>query len=126
MNAPFLFGFSALLHFYVGARLVQELPAPASWLLAAWLVVSTLLMPMGMAARRFLHGALAERVAIAGLLAMGLFSSLLVGTFLRDVVLIGFGLVHAAVPAWFSFSQLERVSAQAVPVLALAVTAIGF
>src|SRR5207253_1223956 len=80
----------------------------------------------GMAARRFLSGELAERVAVAGLVAMGLFSSLLVGTFLRDLLLIAFGIVHTAVPAWFSFSRLERVSAQAVPLIALVVTAVGF
>jgi predicted MPP superfamily phosphohydrolase len=126
MSLTFMFGISALLHFYVGARLVHELPSPASWLLAAWLVVSAFLMPMGMAARRFFRDSLAERVGIAGLLAMGLFSSLLVGTFLRDVVLIVFGVVHTIVPPSFNFSSLERISAEAVPVAALLATAIGF
>lgn len=126
MSATFVFGLSALLHFYVGARLVHELPAPASWLLAAWLVVSSVLMPMGMAARRFMRGELAERVSIAGLIAMGFFSSLLVGTFLRDLLLIAFGIAHTVVPAWFSFSSLERISAEIVPIAALVATVIGF
>ena len=126
MSLAFVLGLSALLHLYIGARLVPELPGAASWAFTAWLLVSTFLMPMGMAARRFLRGSAAERVSVAGLLAMGLFSSLLVGTFLRDLLLIAFGIAHTFVPAWFSFPALERVSAEIVPAAALLVTVIGF
>jgi predicted MPP superfamily phosphohydrolase/uncharacterized membrane protein len=125
MSAIFLFGVSAALHFYVGARIVAELAAPWSALLATWLAVSTLLMPMGMLAWRFLRGPWAERVAVAGLFAMGLFSSLLVATFLRDVVLIVLGIVHVQWPQLYSYERLERVSAALVPSMALAVTLIG-
>src|SRR4051812_18004043 len=110
MNARFLIVVSAALHLYVAVRLVPSLPAPWGLLLAVVMAISAVLMPMGMLAWRFFRGPNAERVAIAGLIAMGLFSSMLVGTFLRDVLLIAFGIAHAAVPAWFMFSRLESAS----------------
>jgi predicted MPP superfamily phosphohydrolase len=56
----------------------------------------------------------------AGLLAMGFFSSLLVLTFLRDVVLLVLEIAGAGGPAF------THDSAVAVPLMALAITAIGF
>jgi predicted MPP superfamily phosphohydrolase len=56
---------------------------------------------------------------------MGLFSSLLVGTALRDVLLIAVGVAAAMTPLAFAFSRIETVSAVAVPLAALAVTALG-
>ncbi|HUR89373.1 MAG TPA: metallophosphoesterase [Ramlibacter sp.] len=125
MSPLFLYGLSAVLHCYVGARLVPDLATPWGVALALLLAASALLMPMGMLAWRFIRGAWAERVAIAGLFAMGLFSSLLVATFLRDVVLIALGVVHTMTPLLFSYERLASVSAGVVPVAAIAVTAIG-
>jgi uncharacterized protein len=125
MSATFLFGISAVLHFYVAARLVPELHAPWNGALVAFLAVSAGLMPMGMLAWRFLRGAWAERVAVAGLFAMGLFSSLLVGTFLRDLVLLVLDAVHIQWPSLFSYASLEHSSAQIVLVAAAAVTLAG-
>ena len=101
------------------------LAAPWDIALAVWLVVSAVLMPLGMFGRRSGHGTWGERVAVAGLFAMGLFSSLLVATFLRDVMLIAIGLVATFAPVMFAFSRIESVSAEVVPLLALAVTLIG-
>jgi len=56
----------------------------------------------------------------AGLLAMGFFSSLLVLTFVRDVLLLVLTLAGAGSPG------IVFDSAVAVPLLALAVTAVGF
>ncbi|HEY8050305.1 MAG TPA: metallophosphoesterase [Ramlibacter sp.] len=125
MSAAFMFGVSALLHFYVGARLATALPAPWHWIVVAWLAIEALLVPMGMLAWRYLRGIRAERVAVAGLFAMGFFSSLLVGTFLRDVLLIGIGLVSTFTPMVFAFSHIERVTAVAVPCIAFAITVVG-
>ena len=125
MSAPFLFGASALLHFYIAARLVPALPAPWNALAAAWLVLEALLVPMGMLAWRYIRGIRAERVAVAGLFAMGLFSSLLVATFLRDVLLIVLGIAATGTTLPFAFPRLEAVSAVAVPLAAAVVTAIG-
>src|SRR3569623_1238932 len=120
-----LFALSAALHFYIGARLVPALAAPWDIVLAAWLVASALLMPMALFARRSMHGRWAERAAVAGLFAMGLFSSLLVATFLRDLLLVLVGLATAVTPLLAPFSAIERLSGEAVPRVALAVTAIG-
>jgi predicted MPP superfamily phosphohydrolase len=125
-----LFLFSALVHAYVGLRLV---PAFAEWpwamaLLGLTLVASAVLMPMGFYARRTQSRRMAQLLAWAGLLFMGLFSSLFVLTLLRDVVLAVVHLAHAA--GWLGVSaavlaDLDVGSATAVLVLALGITAIG-
>jgi len=125
-----LFIFSALVHAYVGLRLVPALSAwpSAAILLALTLIASAVLTPMGFYARRVQSRALAQYLAWAGLLFMGLFSSLFVLTLLRDVVL---ALVHlAAVAGWFDtaageLTQLNEASAALVPLLALAITGLG-
>ena len=118
-----------LLHGYIGWRLLPWLPggvAPALGLLV-WLAASAILMPLGFAARRIVRDrGMSERIAFAGLIAMGAFSSLIILTWLRDVVL----LIAAVVPQpWFSAdtaSTLRVWSAAAVPLLAGAFTLVGF
>ena len=114
MSAAFLFAFSAVLHLYIGARLVPPLAPPWAAVLAVLLAASALLVPMGMLARRRIASPGGDRVAITGLFFLGLFSSLLVATFLRDLVLIAAALVALARPGLFAFEPLERVSAQVV------------
>jgi uncharacterized protein len=113
-----------LLHAYVGWRLGPDLSfSPAlPWLLGAWLLASWLLMPLAFLARRVRRQPLSDRLAWAGLLLMGLFSSLFVLTLLRDgLLLLGWVLSFAiALPAW-----LRPASAAAVPVLALLLTLWG-
>ena len=101
-------------------RLVGELPWTAGVALAALLVASALLTPASLFARRLLRPPASDRLTWAGMLFMGLFSSLLVLTLLRDLVLLGARLV-AHLPAGFDAS-----SAAAVPLLALAFSAIGY
>jgi hypothetical protein len=114
MSLISLFGLSALLHFYIGLRLVPALPAAwAGGLLALLLLASAALMPLGLVARRLLRPQAADRLTWAGMLAMGLFSSLLVFTLLRDLLLL-------VVPA-----SMAAGSAIAVPLLALAATVLG-
>ncbi|MCG2595697.1 metallophosphoesterase [Ramlibacter sp. XY19] len=123
MSLPFLIALSAALHFYIGARIVPGLPDAAGWLLAAWLVLSTVLTPVGLIARRWLRPPLADRLTWAGMLAMGLFSSLFVFTLLRDLLLLLASLAAKAgleVPAAFAPD-----SAIAVAVLALLATVLG-
>lgn len=114
-------GLAALLHLYIGWRLLPDL----GWSGPGWaagvvfLVLSALLIPLGMAARFLIRSPdLADRVTWIGALLMGLFSSLLVLTLLRDILLIP--LPTRLVEAW------RRDSALAVPVLALLVTFIGY
>ena len=127
MRINFLLGLSAVLHLYVAMRLVPGLPGalPAT-LMALLLVASALLVPMGLFARRLAKPPLADTLTWIGLLFMGLFSSLLVLTVLRDVVLAIGWLVSLAVPEALALDSLRASSAAAVPVLGLLVTLLGF
>ena len=127
MNRLFLFGFSALIHAYVGLRLYPGLAAwaPADVALALWLVVSALLTPASLLLRRAQAGGLAEAVVGAGLLCMGLFSSLFVLTVLRDVVLAAATLLRWAWPG-LPLGHWAADSALLVPVAALAMSLLGF
>ncbi len=118
--------FSALLHLYVGWRLLPALGPVAQGLLLLVLVASTLLVPLGLLARRHVRGPAADRLALVGLLFMGLFSSLFVLTVLRDVLLLLAVVVFAWRPAALPVAALRDGSALAVPLLALAATALGF
>lgn len=145
MNIRVLAIVSVLFHTYIGTRLLPGLLAPAGsigpmgngWAigsLAALLVVSALVIPLGLASgfgRPSNHGTRPLHTVLltwAGLLFMGLLSSLLVLTLLRDASLLVLWLlsVVGAVPSAGVASAWAHASAQAVPLLALAVTAWGF
>jgi predicted MPP superfamily phosphohydrolase len=117
---------SFLLHGYVGLRVAPSLPAGV-WptLFVGALVASALLMPLGFLSRRVRRQPLSDRLAWAGLLAMGLFSSLFVLTLIREVALLlaaGLGLVAPnAVPP-----GLAQWSAVAVPIAGVLITFWGF
>lgn len=111
-----------LLHAYIGWRILPDLPVPGlvQILGGMWLFASFILVPAGLLAHAIRRQPLADRVAWAGLLALGMFSSLLVLTFLRDLMLgaaMLFGLQSAEAVVWSSL---------AVPVLAGAMTLVGF
>lgn len=120
MSLATILSLSAALHLYIGVRLVPSLPAGGAGVLVAWLLASALLVPAGLLARRVirLRPAAADRLTWIGMLAMGLFSSLFVLTLLRDLALL--------VLAVAGGPDLARVSGEAVPLVALALTAIGF
>jgi hypothetical protein len=119
--------FLALLHGYIGWRLTPALPgAAAGWALAAVLIASVVLMPLGFLARGLRSRPLADALAWSGLLLMGLFSSLFVLTVVRDAVLaLAFG-ADALLPAALGLDAIARWTALAVPALALAITALGY
>ena len=82
---------SALLHVYIGSRLIPDLlllSALAAAALSVCLAASAILIPYGFQMRRATLEGRAHALAWAGLLAMGLFSSLFVLTLLRDVALL--------------------------------------
>ena len=111
-------GLVALLLLYVGWRVAPSLPWPAAG--AAFLLLLSLtavLVPAGFASRRLPDREAADRWTWAGMLALGLFSMLVVLTVLRDVVLL------ATLP--FSHAGLAQATAPAVPLLALAAIAWG-
>lgn len=114
----------ALLHVYIGWRILPDLPVSHTWRVvgACWLALSFVLVPAGLLARAIKRQPLSDRVAWAGLLAMGFFSSLLILTLLRDALLV--------LAAWLGLAGLSMASfaswtALAVPALALAVTLVG-
>lgn len=121
MSVATLLALSAALHLYIGARIVPALDSPAAgFTLAAVLAASALLVPASMLARRLLRRPAADRLTWAGMLFLGLFSSLFVLTLLRDLALL-----VAALAGWDPAGWREP-SALAVPVAALALTTVGF
>ncbi len=109
-----------LLHYYIGSRLLPALGLGVQAVALAWamLALSVLLIPASLIARHLTRPPLADRLTWAGSLAMGLFSSVLVLTTLRDLALL---LAAEHLPAAF-----EALSAQGVLVLAVLVTLVGF
>ncbi len=117
----FLAAVLGLLHLYIGARLLPALALGTAGTLAcaSLLLASCLLMPAGMLASRLEWRRWSDQLAWAGMLAMGLFSSLLVLTLMRDVLLLALLLVP------MRSATIITDSAVALPVLALAVTLVG-
>ena len=127
MSLTYLLGLSTALHVYIGARLLPAFPAP--WPAAALtllLVVSVLFVPLGMVARRYTQPPVSDSLAGIGLVFMGLFSSLLVLTVLRDGLLLLLWTAGLAAPSAIPLAAARGVSAVAVPLLAAAITLIGF
>ena len=127
MSIPFLFGLSFALHLYIGVRVIPAFPSPlAAALLALLLVASAAFVPTGLLARRLARPPMADTLAWAGLLFLGLFSSLFVLTVLRDSLLLVLWLATLAVPGEQSLEQAALATAVAVPSLGLAVTLLGY
>ena len=108
----------ALLHLYIGARLLTALPAPAA-LGGAALLAALFALVLSSASPIFGRRPRSELLTWAGLTAMGFFSSLLVLTLLRDALLLLGAL------AGFR-AALSTTTAWAVPALALLATLLGF
>ena len=111
----------ALLHLYIGARLLPALPWPLALkaLAGLWLAISTVSMPAALLARRF-EPPWGDRLSWLGMLAMGLFSTLLILTVLRELVLIA-----CALAGWYP-PALPLWSAVAAVALALLVSLLGY
>ena len=121
----------ALLHAYIGWRLLPDLPGGTGVTAAGiiLLVASTLLIPWGMLARFLIQRQpLSDRVTWVGVMAMGFFSSVLVLTALRDIFLLLARIVQwsTAHPDPQALNAWLPPTAVAVPVLAALITLIGF
>jgi predicted MPP superfamily phosphohydrolase len=124
MSLPRLVLLSAALHVLIGVRLLPAQPhLAAAILLVVVLLASAVLTPAGMLAHR-IRASWADGMVWAGMLCLGLFSSLFVLTLLRDVLLAGAWLVDLVVP--LPRAALSRNTGAAVPWIAFAVTALGF
>ena len=117
-------GILGVLHFYVGWRLLPDLPIGTVGGVAGALLLafSTIAIPMGFQARSMKSRRWADSVAAVGLFMMGFFSSLFVFTLLRDVTLL------VALPFLSSPSTQSLLTPSAILVVALAVfaTLVGF
>ena len=130
MALPFLASLSLLLHAYLAWRLLPALGGfpVASTVLGAVLMLSMLLVPMGLVARRVAKGQWADWLTWAGLLFMGLFSSLFVLAVLRDAGLLALAALGGLGWDWAQqiLPTLRVDTALAVPLLGLLATVLGF
>jgi predicted MPP superfamily phosphohydrolase len=116
---------TTLLHAYVAWRVAPSLPGALSIAFIAVIVVSALMMPMALLARRVRAQPLSDGLAWSGALAMGLFSSLFVLTVLRDLVLVGWWLILWAGAGGPALATIEQWSAAGVPILGAVITLWG-
>ena len=123
-----LFGLVPLLHLYIGLRLLPDMPSGWAGLALgiALLIASTLLIPLAMMSRGMPDRRRADRLAWAGFIAMGLFSSLLVLTVLRDAVLVAGALAGLLINLDAAMPAFRAWSAPAVPGLAALLSVAGF
>ena len=115
---------SALLHLYLGWRLLPPLPFGAAGTVigSLWLLLSAVLTPAPLLVRGLRGVRHGDRIAWAGYLMMGAFSSLLVLSLLREFFL----LLAALLPPGSLGADPARDSALAVVGLAALVTATGY
>jgi predicted MPP superfamily phosphohydrolase len=114
-----LFLVSSLLHGYIGLRILPDLPPAAFVPGILLLIASAVLVPVGLLSRGIRRQPWADRISWGGMLALGLFSSLLVLTLTRDIVLGVawlFRVYSDALTGW---------SAVAVPAAAGVITLLG-
>jgi len=113
-------GLLIALHLYVFVRLTPALgwPVVATALVGVLLLVSAIAIPASMMTRR-MPPPWSQRLAWLGFTLMGAFSSMVLLTLLRDVILLGFGWL---VP---DPAALARISAQAVVILTGVATLLG-
>jgi predicted MPP superfamily phosphohydrolase len=116
-----------LLHGLIAWRL---LPAWQGWplaqaMLGLLLLGSAVLMPLGLG-RRGRKGGWRQALVWAGLICIGLFSSLLVLTLMRDAALLLAAALNAVLGASWPLQALEDASGRAVPLMAMAITLWGF
>ncbi|MDB5809083.1 MAG: serine/threonine protein phosphatase [Betaproteobacteria bacterium] len=119
----------ALLHLYVALRLVPDLiPAdpPAVAAFIGVLLASSVLIPFSFFVRHANSKSFSLALAWAGLIAMGMFSSLFVLTLLRDVLLIGGLTLSVFFTIDEPLQRFREASALAVPAIAALFSAVGF
>ncbi len=118
---PALFG---ALHLYIGLRVVPDLPggAPVRVAGALLLALSFALMTLSLASRLIWARPRADRIAVPGMLMAGLFSSLLMLTLLRDLLLVPAALSMRTA----SLHTVQSVSAALVIGLGTLATVLGF
>ena len=123
-----LFVLVLLLHLYIGWRLIPDMPFGVLGVGATILLLALSLsvLPFAEYARRNKQNPCADYLAGAGFLAMGFFSSLLILTLFRDVILLAGSAASGTLIEALTFQKLRTWSAVAVAALAVLVTFVGF
>ena len=125
----FFLGIFAVLHAWIGWQLLPALTGDTGWIAAGAVVLamSLLLMPAALFApilkRRGMAEVSADRLAWAGMLAMGAFSSALLLTALRAIALALAPLLNLSA---IHLHQLDAATAWLVLALTAAATVVGF
>jgi predicted MPP superfamily phosphohydrolase len=114
----------ALLHLYIGLRLLA--PLPAAWPAGALALLLLLAVLVG-SFEPILHARMDTPLRVwSGLLSLGFFSSLFVLTVLREPVLLAGWLLGTLRQPLLHGHDLAQLSAMAVPALAAAATLVGW
>jgi uncharacterized protein len=124
-----LFLISVLLHALLGWGLFADLAEVDVFLgagLQAFLLLSSLLLPLALIAPRVAPSAWSPALTWLGLVFMGCFSSLLVLTLLRSIALVMVALFSWVWPGYLDEAVFRGYSALAVPALGLLMTIGGF
>jgi uncharacterized protein len=118
----------AVLHAYIGARLLPDLGVGTLGIAAGGLLLaaSACVIPLGFRARRNPGRTGAKWAMWTGLVAMGAFSSLLVLTVLRDLGLLAMLAIGHLIDERVPLGTIIHDSAWAVPVITSIVTALGY
>lgn len=121
-NLVLVLSLMAVLLSYIGLRLLPAMGLGVGGTAAgvALLALLGVLVPVGLVSSSLRPRRWSGLLAWLGLLSMGLFSSLLVATILRDLILLVLWPLGMLTP------DLSRTSAAAVPLVALAVTVVGY
>ncbi len=123
-----LFVLVLLLHLYMGWRLLPDMPFGMAGVVATIVLLALPLaaLPFAEYARRNKQNPCADHLAGAGFLAMGFFSSLLILTLLREVVLLAGYAASGSLIGVAAVQQIRTWSAAAVPALAVFITLVGY
>src|SRR5579862_3672182 len=108
-------GLLGLLHAYIGWRVLPDLGATARAVGGLLLLASYALMLLALVARAIRPRPQADRLAAPGLFMAGFFSSILVLTLLRDLLLLGSILALSAAHVYI----LKTASANAIAALSV-------
>ena len=117
-----------LLHVYVGARLLPDLPAPDVTLVVGGLLLaaSALLIPFAFRWRRSRAVGVRRLLMWSGLVALGAFSTLVVLTLVRDAMLLALAVLASFVSLGWPSARIVTASAIAVPMLTALLTLVGY
>jgi uncharacterized protein len=118
MSFRTLVAVAVLLHLLIGLRIAPWLPAGWNWAFGAVLLASAVLTPLAFMYRGRGASPQPDLLPLAGYAAMGLFSSLLVLTAVRELVLLGAAVAGA--PDW------RAPTAWAVAALGLGASVVGY